>query len=135
MFYAFDNFGEWALAAGKPITTTCMNNAACFPPAFGALVGLAVLNSTGAVIDDGDWFRFTNDPALTALAFSGFPAPGRNFGLGIMGMGRLDGAPLYLHSTTGFVGVVKKATGTWTPKQVHAAPHCTVTLALMHFAD
>jgi len=134
MFFVFDDFRDWAHAAGKPITTTDMTSAASIPPVFGTIGGTFQFNNGGVVIDDGDWFRFSSNPVLTAIAFSGFAIPGRTFGLCIFGMGRLDGAPLYMYSNTGFLGVVKKSSGTWMPEDIHAAPHCSVIITLMHFA-
>jgi hypothetical protein len=134
MFYVYDYYGEWATAVGKPVTTTCMTSQSCIPESFGKLSGLFSFNAQGTVIDDGDHFHFEKNPVLTALAFSGFAVSGKPFGLAINGMGTLGGAPLYLFSSTGFIGVVAKSANSFKPGNIIAAPKCGDIVMQMHFA-
>ncbi len=133
MFSVFDNFQDWARAAKKSVTTTCMSSAACIPPSFGAILGSGggFMNG-GYNIDDGDQFHFASNPALTAVAFSGFETRGRPFGLAFNGMGSVGGAPLYLYGNTGFLGIV--GSGSWPLGMTIAAPHSNDIVTLMHFA-
>jgi hypothetical protein len=133
-FLVFDYYGAWALAAKEPITATCMTSPSCFPPSFGAPSGLFSFNNQGLVIDDGDHFTFSSNPSLTALAFSGFETRGKPFGLAILGLGRLGGAPVYLFSSTGFIGVVStNPASPWAPDQIIAAPQSIDVITQMYF--
>jgi hypothetical protein len=133
-FLLFDYYGAWALAANKAITATCMTGPTCFPPAFDAPQGLFSFNAQGLVIDDGDHFTFSGNPTVKAIAFSGFETRGKPFGIAIAGMGRLNNAPLYIYSNTGFIGVVETSTTPWAPGQITAAPLSSDVLTQMYFA-
>ena len=135
MFLVFDDFAAWVTEARKPVSSTCMTGASCVPPAFGSLGGMGQFSAAGLSIDDGDWFSFSGNPQVSAIGFSGYETRGKSFGICIMGMGNLAQAPLYMYSRTGFIGVVSRGAGTWTPNQIHAAPGCSDVVTLMHYAD
>ncbi|MBX3330286.1 MAG: hypothetical protein KF722_07790 [Nitrospira sp.] len=133
-FLVFDYYGAWALAVNKPITATCLNAPSCFPTTFGVPSG-NWYTSQGLNIDNGDLFHFTGNPIVTAIAFSGFETRGKPFGLAISGMGRLDNAPVYFYSTTGFLGVITTTpTIQWSPGDIIAAPLTNNILTQMYFA-
>jgi hypothetical protein len=134
-FSIFDSYGAWALEVKNPITNTCMTGPACYPPAFGAPQGVFSFNSQGLVIDDGDHFTFSGNPSVTALGFSGYETRGKPFGIGIMGMGRLGGAPVYFYSSTGFLGVIDTSGVVWAPGQIVAAPRSSDIIMQMYFAS
>jgi hypothetical protein len=129
----FDNYDAWTFAVNEPIAGACMSSQNCFPTSFGSTSGLGYPGQGiggGLGLSDQDWFRFANNPAVTALGFNGFGLNEDPLSLSITG---ISGLSNYFSSSTGFIGFVGLTAEPWTIGRITVAPFTDNELTRMYF--
>jgi hypothetical protein len=129
----YDNYDAWAKAVSEPIAVTCMTGQECYPESFGHVASNSGNEGgspgIGLGIDDGDWFRFFNNPLVRAVAFTGegHGSGGDEFAFAISSVG----PGIFLYSSTGFLGFVN--TTPFAIGQITAAPRIADSFHYMYF--